>query len=142
MYRHVCREGLLIEAYVKICRNDGHATPGVDGQTVDGMSRAKIKEVAQTLKGGDWVWKPARRVPTPKKSGGRRPPGIPSWRGRLVQQAVKFLLEPYFEPQFSKYSFGFRPGPGCHRALREVATWPGAKWLIEGDISKCLDSAC
>jgi group II intron reverse transcriptase/maturase len=140
MYRHVCREDLLIEAYVKICRNDGSTTPGVDGQTVDGMSRAKIREIAQTLRDGDWIWKPVRRVHIPKKSGGTRPLGIPSWGDRLVQQAIKFLLEPYFGPQFSKYSFGFRPDLGCHHALHEVTSWHGAKWFIEGDISKCFDS--
>src|SRR5262245_46369823 len=63
--RHVCREDLLLEAYVKICRNDGSTTPGVDGQTVDGMSRARIKEIAQTLRAGDWIWKPVRRVHIP-----------------------------------------------------------------------------
>jgi group II intron reverse transcriptase/maturase len=140
MYRHVCREDLLIEAYVKICRNDGSTTPGVDGQTVDGMSRTKIKEIVQTLKEGNWVWKPVRRVHIPKKSGGTRPLGIPSWGDRLVQQAIKIILEPYYEPQFSKYSFGFRPGLGCHHALHDVAGWQGTKWFIEGDISKCFDT--
>jgi len=140
MYRHVCREDLLIEAYAKIGKNDGSTTPGVDGQTVDGMSLEKIRRVAQVLGNGESVWTPVRRVHIPKKSGGSRPLGIPSWSDRLVQQAIKFILEPYFEPQFSKYSFGFRPGLGCHHALHEVTTWKATKWFIEGDISKCFDT--
>lgn len=140
LYRHVCREELLSLAYAKIGKNDGATTPGVDGQTVDGMSLERIRRISQVLKDGDWVWKPVRRVHIPKKSGGTRPLGIPSWGDRLVQQAIKFVLEPYFEPQFSKYSFGFRPGLGCHHALREITTWHGTKWFIEGDISKCFDT--
>src|SRR5215211_9492733 len=107
MYRHVCREDLLTEAYAKIGKNDGATTPGVDGQTVDGMSTEQVRRISQVLKDGDWAWKPVRRVHIPKKSGGTRPLGIPSWGDRLVQQAVKFILEPYSEPQFSGYSFGF-----------------------------------
>jgi group II intron reverse transcriptase/maturase len=140
MYRHVCREDLLVEAYAKIGKNDGATTPGVDGRTVDGMSLEQIRRISQVLKDGGWVWKPVRRVHIPKKSGGTRPLGIPSWSDRLVQQAIKFILEPYFEPQFSKYSFGFRPGRGCHDALHEVTSWQATKWFIEGDISKCFDT--
>ncbi len=140
LYRHVSREDLLTLAYAKIGKNAGATTPGVDGRTVDGMSLEQVRRISQVLKDGDWVWKPVRRVHIPKKSGGTRPLGIPSWGDRLVQQAVKFLLEPYFEPQFSKYSFGFRPGLGCHHALHEVTTWHGTKWFIEGDISKCSDT--
>ena len=53
---------------------------------------------------------------------------------------VRLLLEAYYEPQFSDRSHGFRPGRGCHTALREVAiTWTGTTWFIEGDISRCFD---
>jgi group II intron reverse transcriptase/maturase len=140
MYRHLCREQVLIAAYAKIGPNDGSFTPGVDGQTVDGMSRDQIRRICQLLGDGEWVWTPVRRVHIPKKKGGTRPLGIPCWGDRLVQQAIKLILEPYYEPQFSKYSFGFRPGLGCHHALHEVTTWNGTKWFIEGDISKCFDT--
>ena len=140
MYRHLCREQVLIAAYAKIGPNDGSFTPGVDGQTVDGMSRDQVQRICQLLGNGEWKWKPVRRVHIPKKKGGTRPLGIPSWGDRLVQQAIKLILEPYYEPQFSKYSFGFRPGLGCHHALHEVTTWNGTKWFIEGDISKCFDT--
>ena len=142
VYRHVCREDLLIEAYAKIGKNDGATTKGVDNETVDGMSMDKIRLISQVLKAGEWVWKPVRRIHIPKKSGGTRPLRIPSWSDKLVQQMIKFILELYYEPRFSKLSFGFRPGLGCHHALHEITKWNGTRWFIEGDISKCLDSAC
>ena len=53
---------------------------------------------------------------------------------------VRLLLEAYYEPQFSDRSHGFRPGRGCHTALREVAdTWTGTTWFIEGDIADCFE---
>ena len=125
VYRHICREDLLIEAYAKIGKNDGATTPGVDGETVDGMSLDKIRCIAQILRDGDWIWKPVRRIHIPKKRGGTRPLGIPSWSDKLVQQMIKFILELYYEPQFSSLSFGFRTGLGCHDALhqREPLEW-------------------
>ncbi len=140
VYRHICREDLLIEAYAKIGKNDGATTRGVDGETVDGMSRAKLQRIAQVLRDGDWVWKPVRRLHIPKKRGGTRPLGIPSWSDKLVQQVIKFILELYYEPQFSSLSYGFRSGLGCHDALHQVSRWKGTRWFIEGDISKCFDT--
>ena len=55
LYRHVCREDLLVAAYAKIGGNDGSTTPGVDGETVDGMSLDKIRRISQVLRDGDWI---------------------------------------------------------------------------------------
>lgn len=140
VYRHICREDLLIEAYAKIGKNDGATTPGIDEETVDGMSLDKIRRIAEVLRDGDWVWKPVRRTHIPKKRGGTRPLGIPRWSDKLVQQMIKFILELYYEPQFSPLSFGFRSGLGCHDALHQVSKWNGTRWFIEGDISKCFDT--
>jgi len=141
VYRHLSREDLLIEAYAKIGKNDGALTRGIDGETVDGMSREKLQTISQLLRDGDWIWKPVRRIHIPKKNGKTRPLGIPTWSDKLVQQVIKFILEAYYEPQFSPFSFGFRSGLGCHHALKEIVDrWRGAKWFIEGDISKCFDS--
>jgi group II intron reverse transcriptase/maturase len=140
VYRHLSREDLLIEAYAKIGKNDGALTRGVDGETVDGMSLEKIRAVGQLLRDGDWIWRPVRRIHIPKKNGKTRPLGIPTWSDKLVQQVIKFILEAYYEPQFSRFSFGFRSGLGCHHALKEIVDhWKGVKWFIEGDISKCFD---
>ncbi len=67
--------------------------------------------------------------------------GLPTWSDKLVGEVVRLLLEAYYEPQFSDRSHGFRPGRGCHTALREVAnTWTGTAWFIEGDVADCFGS--
>ncbi|EOF5091964.1 reverse transcriptase/maturase family protein [Salmonella enterica] len=59
----------------------------------------------------------------------------------MVQEALRLLLEAYYEPRFSVLSFGFRPGRDCHSALREIThKWRGVKWFIEGDIKGCFDN--
>ena len=66
---------------------------------------------------------------------------MPTWSDKLLQEVIRLILESYFEPQFSDCSHGFRPGRGCHTALREIdATWLGTTWFVEGDIKACFDS--
>ena len=66
---------------------------------------------------------------------------MPTWSDKLLGEVIRLLLEAYYEPQFSGKSHGFRPGRGCHTALRDVTeTWTGTTWLIEGDISDCFGS--
>ncbi len=66
---------------------------------------------------------------------------MPVWSDKLVQEAIRLILEAYYEPQFSEHSHGFRPERGCHTALREVYdNWRGTGWFIEGDISQCFDN--
>jgi retron-type reverse transcriptase len=65
---------------------------------------------------------------------------VPSWSDKLVGEVVRLLLEAYYEPRFSDRSHGFRPGRGCHTALKEVSiTWTGTTWFIESDIAQCFD---
>src|SRR4051794_28937057 len=66
---------------------------------------------------------------------------VPTWSDKLVQEALRALLEPYYEQRFSNLSHGFRPIRGCHSALREIRrTWAGTVWFIEGDIKGCFDN--
>jgi group II intron reverse transcriptase/maturase len=76
-----------------------------------------------------------------KRSHKKRPLGIPSWSDKLLQEVVRLILEAYYEPQFNRFSHGFRPRRGCHTALREIYhRWVGTKWFIEGDVTACFDS--
>jgi group II intron reverse transcriptase/maturase len=115
-------------------------TPGVDGETVDGMSQAKIGRIIDAVRHERYRFRPVKRVYIPKKNGKLRPLGLPSWSDKLVSEVVRLLLEAYYEPQFSDRSHGFRPRKGCHTALREVVhTWTGTTWFIESDIAQCFD---
>ncbi len=70
-----------------------------------------------------------------------RPLGMPTWSDKLVGEVVRLLLEAYYEPTFSDRSHGFRPGRGCHTALREVVnTWTATTWFIEVDVADCFGS--
>jgi group II intron reverse transcriptase/maturase len=116
-------------------------TPGVDGETVDGMSLGKIGRIIDALRHERYRFQPVRRVYIPKRNGKKRPLGLPSWSDKLVGEVIRLLLEAYYEPRFSGRSHGFRPGRGCHTALREAAnTWTGTTWFIEGDIAQCFDT--
>ena len=142
LYRHLFNPELYLRAYGKIYRNDGSMTPGVNAETVDGMSLKKIQVIIDALRYERYRWTPVRRVYIDKKGspGKRRPLGLPTWSDKLLQEVIRSLLEAYYEPQFSDHSHGFRPGKGCHTALAEVSeSWRGTTWFIEGDISQCFD---
>jgi group II intron reverse transcriptase/maturase len=115
-------------------------TPGADGETPDGMPAARIGRIIDALRHERYRFRPVRRVYIPKKNGKKRPLGLPSWPDKLVSEVVRLLLEAYYEPQFSGYSHGFRPGRGCHTALSEVADQrKGTTRFIESDIAQCFD---
>lgn len=141
LYRQLFNPQLYLLAYGRIYANKGAMTPGVDGDTADGMSMSKIDKIIEELRHERYRFRPVRRVHIPKKNGKTRPLGLPSWADKLVGEVIRLLLEAYYEPQFSDRSHGFRPGRGCHTALREVAnTWTGTTWFIEGDIADCFGS--
>jgi group II intron reverse transcriptase/maturase len=141
LYRQMFNPQLYLMAYGKLYANKGAMTPGVSGETVDGMSLAKIGAIIGALRCERYRWQPVKRVYIPKKNGKQRPLGLPTWSDKLVAEVVRLLLEAYYEPQFSDRSHGFRPARGCHTALSEVAeVWKGTHWFIEGDISDCFGS--
>jgi group II intron reverse transcriptase/maturase len=131
---------LYLTAYGKLYKNQGAMTPGITGETADGMSLDKINTISHSLREGTFRWQPARRTYIPKQSGKMRPLGLPVWSDKVVQEVLRLLLEAYYEPQFSEASCGFRPGRGCHTALGKVLhQWPATVWFIEGDIAACFD---
>jgi group II intron reverse transcriptase/maturase len=140
LYRQLFNPHLYLLAYGRLYSNHGAMTPGVDGETVDGMSQAKIGRIIDAVRHERYRFQPVKRIYIPKKNGKLRPLGLPSWSDKLVSEVVRLLLEAYYEPQFSDRSHGFRPGKGCHTALSEVATaWTGTTWFIESDIAQCFD---
>lgn len=142
IYRQLFNRDLYLLAYGRIYRNQGAMTPGSTTETVDGMSLAKIDTITDALRQERYHWTPVRRTYITKKhSTKQRPLGLPSWSDKLLQEVIRLILEAYFEPQFSDRSHGFRPGRGCHTALREIQhTWTGTAWFIEGDIAQCFDT--
>jgi retron-type reverse transcriptase len=141
LYRQLFNTQWYLLAYGKLYSNRGAMTPGADGETVDGMALVKIDRIIDALRHERYRFKPVKRVYIPKKNGKRRPLGLPTWADKLVGEVVRMLLQAYYEPIFSSHSHGFRPGRGCHTALREVAnTWNGTAWFVEGDIARCLEA--
>jgi group II intron reverse transcriptase/maturase len=142
LYRQLFNPQLYLLACGRIYSNKGAMTPGVTQETVDGMSVRKIDRIIDAMRHERYRFRPVRRVHIPKKQSGKtRPLGLPTWTDKLVGEVIRLLLEAYYEPSFSDRSHGFRPGKGCHTALREVVnTWTGTTWFIEGDIADCFGS--
>jgi retron-type reverse transcriptase len=141
VYRQLFNPQLYLMAYGRIYSNHGAMTPGVTGETADGMSLEKIGTIIDALRGERYRWTPVKRVYIPKKKGKKRPLGLPTWSDKVVAEVVRLLLEAYYDVQFSDHSHGFRPRRGCHTALDEVVrVWKGTHWFIEGDISDCFGS--
>jgi group II intron reverse transcriptase/maturase len=141
VYRCLFSEELFLAAYGKLYRNQGALTPGTTDDTVDGMSRSRIRTIINQLRSERFKVRPARRIHIPKKSGGNRPLGIPNFSEKLVQEVLRMVLSAYYEPRFRSNSHGFRPGRGCHTALQDLKRrFDGSTWLIEGDIRGAFDN--
>src|SRR5262245_32390412 len=141
VYKHLFNPELFLRAYGRIYRNAGATTKGATEETVDGMSLRKVHRIIDLLRQERYRWAPVRRTEIPKANGKMRPLGIPTWGDKLVQEALRTLLEPYYEQKFSDRSHGFRPNRGSHSALREIrGNWTGTAWFIEGDIKGCFDN--
>ena len=141
LHRQLYNVGLYETAYGQIYNNCGATTRGVDDNTLDGTSRKTFENIIERVKSDTYQWKPTRRTYIPKKGGKSRPLGIPTGDDKLLQTAMKILLEAYCEPQFSERSHGFRQGRGCHTALIKAGQeFRGATWFIEGDIKGCFDN--
>lgn len=132
---------ILLAAYSNIKSKPGNMSQGSDKQTLDGINLEWFQQTSAEIATGRFEFKPVRRINIPKPKGGTRPLGIASPRDKIVQEAMRMILEAIFSNQFSPYSHGFRPGRSCHTALNQVMLKFGhVNWFIEGDISKCFES--
>ena len=140
LYRELFKPELYRMAYANIYANQGAITKGSTEDTLDGMSEERIDKIIQLLKGEKYRWNPVRRTYIPKSNSKDRPLGIPSGNDKLLQAAMKILLEAIYEPTFSECSHGFRPALGCHTALIRIAQkHKHTSWFIEGDIKGCFE---
>jgi group II intron reverse transcriptase/maturase len=129
------------EANVQIINSKpGDLTPGIDNDTLDGLSPEFFKKLSIDLRSENFQFKPTRRLCTPKPNGKMRPLGIPSPRDKVVQKAMEIILNLVFEPLFLDTSHGFRPERSCHSALKQVSKWNGYESVIEGDIKGNFDN--
>jgi RNA-directed DNA polymerase len=130
-------------AWVKVEANKGAA--GVDGQSVERFAaRADVylTEVSAALREDSYRPQAIKRVEIPKGDGRMRPLGIPTVKDRIVQQAVRLVIEPIFESGFCDGSYGFRPERGCHDALREVDRLlkAGYSHVVDADLQSYFDT--
>ena len=134
----------LQSAFAKVWRNGGSA--GADGQTVAHFERhaeAELQRLHEQLRAGTYRPQPVRRAWIAKPgSQEQRPLGIPAVRDRIVQGALRHVLEPIFETEFAEQSYGFRPGRGAKDALRRVDTLlkAGHDWVVDADLKSYFDT--
>jgi RNA-directed DNA polymerase len=146
LYNKIYRMDILSHAYNLVRANKG--APGIDGETFESIEEKEggvkgyIEYIASELKRKEYKPKPVRRVYIPKASGGKRLLGIPTIRDRVVQMAVKIVIEPIFEGDFQDNSYGFRPKRSAHQAVQDVTEhlMKGKTDVIDADISKYFDT--
>ena len=147
LFNLVCQPAWLRQAYENVARNKGAKTPGIDGMTHRTWERHiedNLERLRCELREGRYQPQPCRRVYIPKKDGKLRPLGIPTFRDRTVQEAVRMAIEPIFEADFFHTSHGFRPNRSTRDAMRAVKVYMLNKkrmyYVIEGDIKGCFDA--
>ncbi len=133
----------LTAAWTKVRANKGAA--GVDGQSLErfaARSERYLAELASALREDSYRPQPVKRVDIPKGDGRTRPLGIPVVKDRIVQTALKLVIEPIFEAAFHPSSYGFRPGQRCRDALGEVdgLIKEGHAFVVDADIESYFDS--
>lgn len=130
-------------AWAKVRANKGAA--GVDGQSIERFAAKAdvyLSELSAALREGTYRPQAVKRVEIPKGDGRTRPLGIPTVKDRIVQQAVRLVIEPIFDADFQDGSYGFRPGRGCHDALREVDRLlkEGLTHVVDADLQSYFDT--
>jgi RNA-directed DNA polymerase len=145
LYEHICEREVLEMALYFVLENNGK--PGVDGVTCYSIRNCPIAkqtlldEIEKELRGKRYKPQPVRRVLIPKPDGRKRPLGIPTVKDRVVQTAVKLIIEPIVEADFLDCSYGFRPRKSAHQAAKQIVTHlrQGCKEIYDADIKQCFD---
>ena len=145
LYDKVYRADILRHAYNLVRSNKG--APGIDGVSFETIEAGEgvelfLERLTEEVKNRTYRPMPVRRVMIPKPDGSQRPLGIPTIRDRVVQMAVKLVIEPIFEADFCECSYGFRPKRSAHDAVDDVADalHKGYSLVIDADLSKYFDT--
>ena len=139
LYRLFYGRDLYIVAYNSVKSNYGAETSGADGTSLHGFCEEWITELIASMRDESYQPQPNRTTMIPKRNGKMRKLSFPNGKDKLVQEAVRIILECIYEPTFSNFSHGFWPKRSTQSAIAEVETWRGTIWFIEGDISACFD---
>jgi RNA-directed DNA polymerase len=142
LIEEVCEKENVKEALKRVKANAGAA--GVDGMSVKELPeylRENWPRLKEQLLSGTYRPQPVRRVEIPKSGGGTRKLGIPTVVDRFVQQAVLQVLQERWDPTFSEYSYGFRPGRSAHQAVEKAQEYiqQGYDWVVDLDLEKFFD---
>ena len=140
--RMLSRENMQ-KAWKRVKANKG--APGVDNMSIEefpDFARENWDAIRESLLDGSYQPLPVKRVEIPKPAGGMRPLGIPTVADRLIQQAVSQVLTPVFDPEFSDFSYGFRPGRSAHDAVYKIREYikDGFRIAVDMDLSKFFDT--
>ena len=142
LFEQLCTERRLLEGWREVKKNRGSS--GSDGQTIGGFEarlHEEIKELKEELENWQYKPQPVRRVEIPKPDGGIRLLGVPCIRDRVIQSAIKQLLEPILDPSFSANSYGFRPGRNQRQAVEAAQriVESGKGYIVDIDLAKFFD---
>ena len=149
LLRMIANRSWLQEAARRTLASSGAKTPGIDGIDKQAMGRdlqIQLDMIRSELLAGGYQPQPARRVYIPKANGKQRPLGIPTLRDRIVQRAMLMAMEPIWESDFHRLSYGFRPERSVHHAIRTVklqlqdSNTTSGRWVIEGDLASYFDT--
>ena len=149
LYSLLCNDVWLRVAHHAVNTNQGRETAGIDGKTMSNFNEdldGNLARLREALKAKTFEPLPVRRVYIPKANGTQRPLGIHTIEDRIVQEALRMILAPIWEADFSTHSYGFRPNRSTYDAIaylgNRLASF-GAEsyqWVIEGDISSYFDA--
>jgi len=133
----------LVWVAFQLIKSNGGAA-GIDGQTIEGFEESlkdNLYKLWNRMSSGSYFPSAVRRVEIPKKSGGKRPLGIPTVTDRIAQMVAKLVLEPLLEPHFHEDSYGYRPNKSAHQALEKARQrcWQN-DWVLDLDIKGFFDS--